>query len=465
MRITVIFLLLVCSHFSIAQNFRTAAGLLSEGVVGTADQLPFWFVHNRSGKFRPQGNTQFLQEGYLLAGYHFTDRFKVEGGADFAWLVSDKGTDWQIVELFATAGGKYLRFQGGAFAEPEILGGLSSTNGELLHSLNSRPYPRVQLSTNGYIPVPFGPRWLRFKAQFDEGWLNDNRIVEKPHLHHKQLMFQIVANSRTTINAGGNHYVFWGGTSPQYGALPSGIKNYFRYITGRSGNAAFPETDQQNVAGNQLGSYLITLEKKFSELDLEVRINHPFEDRSGMRFENWRDNLYTLYLRFRGEKPLVGEVLAEYCYTRHQSGDRHQLDGPRNERMRGLDNYFNHGVYQTGFTYRGFIIGTPLFGPVTHNVTGMVAGVSNNRISAWHLGAKGNLSEQIRWKGLASYSQNSGTYAQPFDPVRRQVAGYGEVSCSSRKLPLVFTVLLAADFGTMVSPNWGAGLRMAWTLR
>ena len=465
MRITAIFLLLVCSHFTFAQNFRTAAGIQSEGVAGSGDQLPFWFVHNRSGKLRPQGITQFLQEAYLLGDLHFSDRFKVEGGTEVALLVSDKGTDLQVVQLFATVGGKYLSLRGGAFADPEILGGLSSSNGELLHSLNSRPYPRIELSTNGYIPVPFAPRWLRFKAQFDEGWLNDTRIVEKPHLHHKQLLLQIVANSRTTFTAGGNHYVFWGGTSPQYGALPSGVKNYFRYITGRSGNAGFPETDQQNVAGNQLGSYLMTLEKKFSELDLEVRINHPFEDRSGMEFDNWRDNLYTLYLRFRGEKPLVEEVLAEYCYTRHQSGDRHQLEGPRSERMRGLDNYFNHGVYQTGFTYRGFIIGTPFFGPVMQNATGVVAGVSNNRISAWHLGAKGNLGEQIRWKGLASYTQNSGTYAQPFNPVRKQVYSYGEVSCHSRKLPMIFTVLLAADFGTPASPRWGAGVRMSWTLR
>ena len=460
-----VFTLLFVATFSFAQTLIGEANILTTGLVGTGNNLPFWMTHNQLGKYASTGNRQELTEGTLFGGIHLFGNLNLTYGADLALLLTQKGVDPKIIQAYLGLSGKVIRLQAGAFADDELMGGLSSSNGNLLRSRNYRPYPKVRLSTPGFIPFLFAKSWFRFNAEYDEGLLTDERIVDRPHLHHKSLMLQARTSSTLRFVLGINHYALWGGSNDQVGQLPDDLKSYFRYVTGKSGSSNFLETDQLNVAGDQLGSYLLSAEKDFENFHIEIRASHPYEDGSGMGFDNIKDNLYTLHIRKNETGSLLDELVFEYLYSKNQSGDRNLEVGIEDRHKRGGDNYFNHGIYQTGFTYRGQSMGTPLFEPLSYNQAGVVSGVTNNRVSAFHLGVKGTLSTEFSWNGKLTYSRNFGTYAQPYNAVRQQIVSLAELSWKSKNYPLLLSALMAVDLGQMTIHQMGIGFQAQWTLR
>ena len=464
MKLFLFFLLLFTTSVSFAQTLVSEASITTTGLVGSGNNLPFWMTHNQLGKYSTTGNWQELTEGNFSGGTKLYGNLNLIYGADLALLITGKGVDPKIIQAYLGLSGKVIRIQAGAFADDELMGGLSSTNGDLLRSLNYRPYPKVRLSTPGFIPFLFAKSWFRFSTEYDEGLLTDERIVDQPHLHHKSLMLQFRTSSNLRFVLGLNHYVFWGGRSNQYGQLPDNLKSYARYVIGSAGNSDFLKTDRLNVAGDHLGSYLLTAEKDFENFQLELRASHPFEDGSGMGFENIKDNLYTIHFRKNKPGTLVDELVFEYLYSKNQSGNPPVIVGQESH-YRGRDNYFNHGIYQTGFTYRGQSMGTPLFEPIRYNQAGVVTGISNNRVSVFHLGAKGTLSNAFSWKAMMTYSRNFGTYDQPFNPFRQQIYSLGELSWKSQSHPLLLSASMAVDLGQMTTNQMGIGFQAQWTLQ
>ena len=464
MKLFLFFFLLSTSTVSFAQSLVSEASLTTTGLVGSGNNLPFWMTHNQLGKYSITGNRQELTEGNLSGATKLWGNLNLTYGADLALLITGKGVNPKIIQAYIGLSGKVIRIQAGAFADQEQMGGLSSTNGDLLRSINFRPYPKVRLSTPGFIPFLFAKSWFKFNAEYDEGMLTDERVVDRPHMHHKSLIMQFRSSSTLRFVLGLNHYVFWGGRNDQFGQLPDKLNDYFRYVTGRPGSSDFPISDQLNVAGNHLGSYLFTVEKDFENFQLELRANHPFEDGSGMGFDNIKDNLYTFHIRKNKTGCLLDELVFEYLYSMNQSGNSPMIVG-QERHFRGRDNYFNHGLYQTGFTYFGQSMGTPLFEPIHFNQAGVVSGVANNRVSAFHLGAKGTLSDAFSWKGMVTYSRNFGTYAQPYLPFKPQIVSLGELSWKSKNNPLLLSALMAVDPGQMTTNQMGIGLQAQWTLR
>lgn len=459
--ITIALFLFASPSFSETQ--LTDASISTTVLGGTGDNLPFWFTSNQLGKYSRTGNFQSLVEGIIKGETTFNDnKLTLDYGTDVVFLASEDETEPRIIEAYAGLSGKLAVLKAGAFADEEVFGGLSSTNGEILRSLNYQPYPKIRLSTNGFIPFPLLKNFLQFSAEFDEGILNDDRVIEDAHIHHKSLMLRLLTSKTTSLTVGMNHFVLWGGHSDQYGDLPDGLSDYWRYVTANEGTSNFLETDQKNVAGSQLGSHSFSFVKGFDNFVFEVRVNHPFEDGSGKRYENYKDNLYTIYFSKNKSGTLLDEFLIEYLYSKHQSGDRHELTGP--DIMHGNDNYFYNGVYRSGFTYEGFCMGTPFFTPYLDDEKGIITRFANNRVEAWHTGMKGFFSDQIEWKLLLSYSENFGTYAHPYDPVKYQVCSLYELSWKSSKNPMTISALLAVDSGDLVDDQVGFGINMKWDL-
>ncbi|MEN6619441.1 MAG: capsule assembly Wzi family protein [Rikenellaceae bacterium] len=455
---------LLFTILSFSQNRTFNASLETKGLAGSGSCMPFWFTHNQLGKYSNSANWQGLTEGQISGLIPLSEKLKLTYGTDLAFLASDKEINTKIIQAYAGLSWGKITLKAGAFADEEILGGLSASNGNIVRSLNYRPYPMIRLSTSGYIPFLFAKKWFRFKAEYDEGILNDNRLVNHPHLNHNMLAGQFLVSKTLRLSLEVNRYVFWGGRSLQYGQLPDDLESYFRYILGLKGGSGFLETDQINVAGNQLGSYLLTTEKDFENFQLQIRISHPFEDHSGMEFNNLKDNMYSFYITKNKTGSLIDEFLFEYLYTKNQSGSFHQTSGP-GKHMRGLDNYFNHGIYRTGFSYLGYSMGTPLFSPLVKNSDGIVAGFENNRISAFHAGAKGYMAKQITWKTMITYSRNFGTYSNPYNPVRKELYSLAEFSWKSGVFPLIISTQLAADFGDMADNQFGLGFSCKWIFR
>ena len=461
MKTGLLILSLVLPIISFTQNTQISSSIETTGMAGTGSTLPFWLIHNQLGRYSPHSSWQELTEGIVEGTTAFSGNLKLTYGADLSLRFGGNETDAQIIQAYAGLSGKIFSVKLGTFANEEFMSGLSSGNGDLLRSVNYRPYPMIRLSTTGFIPVR---HWLQLKAEYDEGILNGQRVVDNPHLHHKSLAFKFLLNKTFRISAGMSHCVFWGGTLPSGEKLPDNLKSYFKYVLGKSGDARFGETEQDNAAGNQLGTYQLTFEKDFEKFDLQFMISHPFEDRSGMELDNFRDNLYTIHFRKKQQGTLFDEWILEYLYTKNQSGSVNGLPGTGSS-MRGRDQYFNNGIYKTGFSYHGYSMGTPLFYPLFRNEEGIDAGFSNNRVVAFHTGARGYLSKQLNWKAMLTWSRNYGTYDYPYSTVRKQLYSLLELSWSAKNLPLSFSSRLAADLGAHVPDEIGLALGLQWKLR
>ena len=445
----------------IAQETKWSATLENQLLIGTGNNLPFWFTHNQLGRYNANEPIQDLTEASFIGNNDFSS-IKLNYGTTIGLLSTKNKIAPILTQAFARATWKGFAFEGGAFAEKEEMGGLSTSNGNLIRSLDSKPYPKIRFGTDGYIPFLFGKKWLRYSAEYDEGLtsLDDRAVVESAHLHHKSLSVQVAASKSLRISAGLNHYVFWGGTSNQI-AMPDDFHSYLLYITGSSGGSDFPGTDQINRAGNQLGAYNITLEKEFSNSSLQLWVSHPFEDISGMQLTNWRDNQWSLHFQKKKTGTWLDECVLEYIYTKHQSGGQ---TAPEPGYIRAKDNYFNNGVYKTGFSYMGYSMGTPLFGPIVERADGRIYGFSNNRITALHLGGKGYITPKLQWKTLLTWTNNFGTYHVPLTPSVKKFYSFAEVNWHCSKRPFVLTGKIEEDFNGLSNNAFGAALGLKWLI-
>lgn len=449
-----LFLILTASVVVQAQNsFRTK--IKNSTFAVTDSLLPFWFTANQHGTVAP--SRSFLNiTGISLE--QFISRAP-DAPVSFTWgaeLLAGLGESnyYQVNRAFAGIAAHGWELKAGLFYDETRYGGLSTTNGNLVRSENARPYPMVRFSANRFKPVPFAKYVLSFKAEYDEGLLNDERFVQNARLHHKSFYLRAVPATSWKVTAGFEHFVFWGGVSSnaQIGEMPSGLKAYLRYILGAGGGEDFPQTDQLNKAGNQLGTYQLEVEKSFPEAIVTFYLSHPFEDLSGVNLRNWPDNLLGIHIGFIEKQRLVTDLLYEFSHTMHQS--------IRNENDREPDSYFSHGIYRSGFTYHGMLLGSPLFIPQTDAIN-MVNGMASNRFFAHHMGISGAWNTTWRWKGLLTYSEQAGTVARPYDRHTKQLSGTLEVNYVQPGFPVEIGVSVAADAGSNAYRNGGISVHVS----
>jgi len=423
-------------------SIKNISGSFSiETLHSSGSDMPFWLVHNRRGRYPVQGSS--MQVASLSGLYDneniFSSRFRGQFGFDFIGAWSDR-FETHFNRLFLNLSSGALKIEAGWFFDDDNFRGLSTTNGHIDRSLNARPYPKVRLGTNGFVPFFFFRERFSFKAEYDDGWLGKKRYVKNARLHHKSLYgrFKLSQSVRWTI--GMNHFVYWGGVSPTKGELPDDFHAYWLYITGRSGSEDFISGDQLNVAGNQLGSYYMELGLKKEQYNLTFYLSHPFDDHSGMEFDNRRDNLLGVFMDFR-EKRFINQILYEFMYTIHQSGHIHEYGV-----MRGRDNYFNHGVYRSGHTYMNYAMGSPLFSPLMFS-DGIVTSIENNRLLMHHIGLNGYVFKHFGWKGMMTFTKNRGTYGNVYDTERKQLSALLTLNYVNESFPVDISLSVSGDMG------------------
>jgi hypothetical protein len=454
-------LLLLMSASARAQyEYEGEHAVSFESLTSAGDGLPFWLLHNQSGKYgNPEDAVQVLElQSRNRFDHVFGRDVNLELGVDF---VVPHSADSQVHfnELYAKVRlGKLLRLEGGLFREELQFDGLSSTNMQLDRTLNARPYPKIRFATEGFIHPFTDSDRLSFKLEYDEGFLGDDRVVKDAHLHHKLLYLKLRMNDEIHLTGGIDHFVMWGGTHPVYGKLP-GFGSYLKYITGASGDDGFLEIDQLNVAGNQLGSYNMRLDVSKPSYDFAFYASHPFEDWSGMAEENWRDNLFGVSVH-RKKEGVLEKVVYEFMYTRNQSGPVHD---PQNH-LNGVDDYYNHGIYGSGYTYMGYTLSSPLFSPLRVE-DGLVTAIENNRIRMHHIGLLGSAGESLDWDARLTFSGNLGRYAAPYDPPKNQFSSYLRLRYSSPKLPVELSAAVAGDLGTLYPDRFGVMFSVSKTFR
>ncbi|MDA9284282.1 capsule assembly Wzi family protein [Flavobacteriaceae bacterium] len=452
-----LFLLCFVIVFSLkSQNKDVNYSVITSTGISSDTTLPFWLVANQYGGV-PNSDYGLLNTA-IFKEYDTPDAL-----FDLSYKASATGFIAQenkllVNELYLGVRFKNIVLDLGAKNDAVLWNNLSSSNGSIIKSINARAMPGITIKTNNFITLPFAKSWLEVKANFAHYFMDDTRFVDNTNLHHKSLHFKTTLSPTFDIIAGLDHYAQWGGTSPQYGAQPRSFKDYVRIIFGSEGGDNATQSDQFNALGNHVGSYLLQFNYNKENIGLNFYYSHPFEDTSGREMTNWQDGLYGVFVDFKKNKSMLNSVLLEFTHTKNMSNIPTSISGP--------DNYFNNGIYKSGWTYHGNSIGSPYFIPKPVDDNGITSGVivGDNRFSAINIGANGFL-KYLPYKILLSHTTYYGWFGQEYDPNPYQFSGILDLVIPQDifNLPFDVSASFAFDAGTYRPQNFGAFLSITKT--
>ena len=435
-------------------TYSVEVDLTAQG--STKEELPFWLYSNQRGRISSETNALGLLKGEI--------QHVLKSGAVLelaaAGVVRDGFTDeFALDEAYLEFRNDWFYATGGMKQHAALYNGLSTSNENILWSLNARPLPGIEVGTVKPIFVFPG---VGFEARWGEYILEEDRHVPWARVHHKKINIVLQPSEDWQIKAGIQHFAQWGGVSPEWGPQPEGLSDYLRIISGRQGGEEALQGDKENSLGNHLGSWELEVKKRFEHHSLSFIFNNIFEDGSGSRFANFPDGRYAFYWENEQEAALVGAVMYEFYYTKNQSHDVNYW---------GADNYFNHLMtYNSGWSYFGKVIGNPFF-----LYDAAQDRIINNKFTAHHLGISGDLGtffDPYPYRLLLSYRHNEGSYYKDPYPsdMEPQILS---ASITARlyngvyqwDIPhLTMDFLFAADFHNLYGPNFGAGVSMKYEL-
>ena len=480
-------------------------GLMLLGAVSQGESLPFWAYSNQYG-LMPQSNGA-LAVLNARTSYDESKTFQWCWGASLAanYEFSESG-NVMVDELYASARVKCISLDLGIkhrdrlfLAPGQTLGSLSSSSGHIVESGNARSMPGYTLNLEP-LAIPFTKEKLWISGSYGDYKTLDNRYMKGALVHRMRAYLRFNCTEHFYIRAGIDHYALWGGHNDAMNDMDISFSNYFRIITGRSADASGTLSDQINVIGDHGGAEHFSLGYHNDEWSLTAQLEKPYNDKSGMRFQNIPDGLYTLHFGYTDKNRWISDILLEYHYTLWQSGTYHDRAATEEELpyldkddyygakgrivIGGLDNYFNNGEYASGWTYYGYSICSPLMVPKgTHDGTWdpseVVKGIENSRLRAAHIGIGGKLFKKAPYKLMLTASWNYGTYSKPYvgsstiytdwnwwqkntvdKPLRQLCASFnGEIPI----LPWLSSVYgIYADYGSLLPRQIGAtvGIKM-----
>lgn len=453
-------------------------------IVSSGACAPFRLRANRFGTIPDRSPA-------AVAMFRFAKEYRQPGkapGGKFDWGMAIRPILYRSPEapvkvLFPEAQAKVrygsLELYAGRRMDVTGLGDTSLTSGFYAVSGNAVPIPKVQLATTGFVPVKWFGNFLAVSAGLAHGWY-DVDYLRGARLHQKYLYLRFGRTSGPVMcYAGLNHQVQWAGHAEYLkerpdiaigGAFPSSWRLFpyvFLAYTPRNWyeKQGFTSFDSYRM-GNHLGSQDLAVEGTVAGEKLLLYHQHIYEDVSGLVWKNFPDGLWGLSWT-PGKSPggarvKIEKVTLEHLTTLSQSGSSFYLPGVW---YQGNDDYFNHGQYHKGWSYREKGIGTP-FITTEQELKEKVSPASyfaNNRLSMWHLGLKMNYRSMSAML-LTSYSLNYGRLGSGLaGGVRTQLSGGLTVEAAlERNWSLTFR--LAADRGDLLPQTAGGqlGIRKKW---
>jgi hypothetical protein len=291
------------------------------------------------------------------------------------------------------------------------------STGSLIRGNNTIPIPQITFLLPNYKKIQILKTQFFIKGGYSHGWLSKGSYIKAPFLHEKYFYLKKHFNNQVELEVGIFHEAIWGGQTIEYGLQPQNFSDYLRVVFGQSGSKDAYLGEQINVLGNHLGIWDVSIKKIYHSKQYKFYFQHPFEDKSGAfqyffdelkQFKiskNSFDGLFGFELIHKDRK-LFSTLVYEYLNTMHQSGS---LSASKSDSTYGRDNYFNHYIYQSGWTYKNKIIGNPLFSVGNSKSKNQIY-IINNRIKSHHIGVSGYLKSNLRYKILLTKSKNYGTY-------------------------------------------------------
>ncbi|WP_441000679.1 capsule assembly Wzi family protein [Fodinibius sp. SL11] len=393
-------LLLGLRHTASAQTTAPPKEVTVDLEVGTTisgeGTLPFWLHSNRWGIIDRRSANGFVRLAPRV-DLGTLGPVKLNAGAELVGRWSEQSSVF-FNEGYLQADWKIFRLVAGRKKEQIGITDSSLTSGSMIQSGNASPIPKVRLYTPDFVGVPGTNNWLSFKGYFSHGWMEDGRVSSNAYLHQKNFYLRFF-REQSWFNAYGGftHNVTWAGTHPNYGNLPDGFKNFTRVVLAKNideDDPNFPSNETGGTLGNTTAGYDTGIEMSFDFADIMLHRLFYLEDRPGLWFRSPLDGLWGLSVDLKGF-PLIEKISWEHLNTTKQ--------GSKSFERRGADNYYSNGIYYSGWTYQNRTIGSPFLFTRPNTV-----GVQNNIVVMHHFGVEGNISEDINYKFLGSYSRNYG---------------------------------------------------------
>jgi hypothetical protein len=402
----VLFILFLC--FCILSSAAAQNGLSVEtsGIFSTSEHTPFWLQANRHGMYARNGSQAFSRIQYHAAS-DGTGRLNFSYGAD---LIARPGKE-STINLnrgYVAVQAYGIEFIAGRFYNTSPIHAEDLSMGSLGISKNASPIPQVRLGLVDWTSVPFTKNFVQIKAHLTHGWLGNRRYTENLLLHEKVGHVKFGGDLPVNIYAGIAHYAKWGGNNhPQYGDIPTRLSDYVNVFFARPGDERTPGPMQNYVLGDHLGAWDFGFFLDIGETEISFYRQHPLESRDNLKLKSLQDALTGISISLPKQSGLpFNKVVYEYLYTKYQDGPRRSNEGGNLVRdlYRGNENYYNHGVYRSGWVYQNQTIGNPLFTPSDSNL-----GILNNRIVAHHAGISGSV-RSADFSAKVTYSRNYGKY-------------------------------------------------------
>ena len=421
--------------------------LSAEMAVGTGDFTAYHLTSNRHHVLATRPNTGYVR-GAVKAEHPLSRKLMLTGGMD---MIASVHADHKVYlqQLYANLRYDKFFFEVGSREHNAVLRNNLLSVGAFAKGTNAKPIPQVRIGTTDFWTVPFTKGWLQIHfeggygkfldSQYRKDIYNDYRDANYKYstgiwYHQKHLYFRTNPEKRFYVTAGIEHVAQFGGN--KYGQengkyvekehpikikdffdifLPFGDKNYFE-------NGAMEDW----VFGNHLGSMTIQLSWNINRDNIvQIYLDDPFEDGSGMRKSNGWDGLWGIeYVNRSAGRQWVRGAVIEYFQTTNQSGPLHYDRGDYPEPIRsqitdkvvGKDEYYNH-TYYCSYAHYGMTPGNPLITSPIYNADGYNA-FRDNRVKAWHVAVNGELTDHISYLVKGSYREGKGTYIQPIYPKR-----------------------------------------------
>jgi hypothetical protein len=382
------------------------------GTIGQfGDQKPFWLFSNRDGKFSPEKSAGYT-DLFIYSEKDTTTNFNVTYGLE--GFTSYIGTgNFQLNQYYTRVQFHFVQLYAGAVSESFGNHYTPLSSGSLLYSRNARPIPKIAISSDGYLDVPFTQGYMKIKGYLSHGWMGEDRYVETPFLHHKYGYAKLGGDLPVNVSYGLQHFAIWGGVSPEHGQLPTGLDSYKKVFFAQTADSTAPSNEALNTLGDHRGSHQFGIEYKNDKWHVNTYYQNIFEDNSGVRFKNFPDGLWGIAFHNQEKKKLIQDLVYELVHTKDQGGKRLVPAGS------GNDNFFNNSIYRSGWTNERYTIGTPLITSPILNEND-ARSILNSRVIAHHVGISGWIKDNWSFMGLVTYSLNYGTHANAFNPAKEQ---------------------------------------------
>ena len=422
-------------------------------LLSTGNESPFWIRANNSQRISSVPHSAW-QRVFFQKKFDRNKNFDWEYGLDVIGRLGE-GTSGDFTQAYVAAKNKYFNLFIGR--KEERLGVIDSTLsiGPLVNGNNAVPIPKIAISTNGWLNVPFTKGWVQFNGYYSHGWFEKNRFMQNAFLHQKYFYVKLGTKSPVHVHAGIIANAQWGGTRADNGKKePSSFDDYLRIITGRKGGANATSFDQINALGNHLGNWDLGATVHLGGWQLTQYWQFLWEDGSGLAVKNWRDGMMGISIKKKDKASWFQGLNVEIIRTNDQNATKCCQNGlPYLE----PDAFFNNSGYRSGWSYRNVVIGSPVFLLEKPNNPFGTTRI-NNMINAVNLGVEGAfLQSKVTYTFNYVYFKNQGMYQQHFAKIFKLHSAIftGNYKIDAKRS---LRLQLSLDTGNKIDNSFGAGI-------